>query len=92
MPTTSYSITDVAILIADVKHIKEAVGEMNKKLDQINGCLDETVTAVAVLEDWRGTHREAHQDLNSKVNKVAAINTSLTSLVGILAAWLGLNK
>jgi hypothetical protein len=77
------SNTDIGRLLADVEHIKELVGECNKKLDEMNGNLDTTITDVAVLKDWRQSHEEKHGWGNSLLTMLAA---------AALAAWQAVNK
>lgn len=92
MPTTPYSIKDVATLIADIQHIKTTVEKIDTKVDLINGSLDECVIDVAVLADWRKMHRDTHQELNAKVNKLSIGNFSLSAAIMAALAYLGVKQ
>ena len=76
------SDTEIGKLLSDIEHIKQTLGEMNKKLDEINGNLDANITDVAVLKDWRKSHDDRHGWGNS----------ALSVIVAAVAAYLGVNK
>jgi hypothetical protein len=83
---------DLGAIKADIRHIRDALKRIEAKVDDINGSVDGVAMDVAVLNDWRKTHRETHSDLDGRVKRNAILNGSATGALGALAAFLGLKN
>ena len=68
-----------------IAYIKEAVDRIERKLDALNGSVDQHGEALAALMQWRDDHERHHDDVQRRLDALGKRVWAIGGVNGLLA-------